>query len=120
MSFEAADDPVSQVEARLISHGVYVEELSRGDAGFSLTYESVHEWESDRVPDRELGRVVNVFRDVFGEDWSGERIEATVVDADGAPLADWHVQQEWLAGLGSDELSEVAFSRAVLGTVEVR
>jgi len=115
MSWEGAEDPVSQLEARLTSHGVYVDEVER-DEGFALTYESVDE--QGGVPQREVGRVVNVFRDVFGEDWPGERIEATVYDLDGERVGSWHVEPEWLRGLAEGDLSEVEFSRRVVDAIE--
>lgn len=115
MSWEGADDPVSQLEARLTSHGVYVDEVER-DGGFHLRYESVDA--GDGVPQREIGRVVNVFRDVFGEDWDGERIEATVYDLDGERVGSWHVERAWLRDLAAGELSEVEFSRKVVDAIE--
>jgi hypothetical protein len=115
MSFEAADDPVDQLEARLTSHGVYVTEVTYDDA-FSVTYESIHSEGS--VAHREVGRVVNVFRDVFGEDWDGERIEATVLDLDGEEVGTWHVKASWLDALTDGELSEVEFSSRVVDAIE--
>jgi hypothetical protein len=115
MSWEGADDPVSQLEARLTSHGVYVDEVER-DEGFRLSYESVDA--QGGVPQREIGRVVNVFRDVFGDDWGGERIEATVYDLDGEAVGSWHVEREWLRALAEGELSEVEFSRKVVDAIE--
>jgi len=115
MSWEDADDPVTQLQQRLTSHGVYVESVEYGDA-FELVYESIDA--EGGVPQREVGRVVNVFRDVFGDDWEGERIEATVYDLDGERVGSWHVRSEWIRGLSTGDLSEVEFSRRVVDAIE--
>lgn len=115
MSWEDADDPVMQLQQRLTSHGVYVDSVER-EEGFSLTYESIGA--EGTVPPREVGRVVNVFRDVFGEDWSGERIEGEVYDLDGEYLGSWTVRREWIEGLSNGDLSEVEFSRKVVDSIE--
>jgi len=107
-----------QVESRLTSHGVYVDEVEEGENRYSVTYESVAVDSEGIVPHREVGRVINVFRDLHPDDWSGAQIEARVTDLDGDPLGTWHVDAEWLDRLHNGELSEVDFSEKVIETIE--
>lgn len=112
------DELTSRIESRLMSHGVYVDEVVEKDEGYRLTYESVAADGAGAVPHREVGRVINVFRDFHDDDWEGVDIEATVTDLDGAELGEWHVEQEWIAALHGDDLSEVEFSERVIDTIE--
>lgn len=114
---EADVDPF-QIESRLTSHAIYVSEFegSQND-GYRLAYESMAA-DQGAVPHRELGRVINVFRDLFGEDWAGTRIDATVCDLDGNPVATWHCEREWLADLAAGELTELEFSDLVVDSLE--
>ena len=113
------DEFAFQLESRLMGQGLYLTELERLDAGYRLEYESLS---ADRgaMPQRELGEVINVFRDVLEEDWPGTRIEAVITDLEGEPVADWHVQAGWATALAEGDLSEVAFSEKVLGTLTGR
>ena len=107
-----------QVESRLTSHGVYVDEVEEGESHYTVTYESVAVDSEGIVPHREVGRVINVFRDLHPDDWTGAEIEAKVTDLDGDPLGTWHVEAEWLDRLHNGELSEVDFSEKVIETIE--
>ena len=118
---EAPDDAekvVSRAESRLVSHGVYVDEVTVEADTYRLTYESVAADDAHAIPHREVGRVINVFRDLHPDDWEGTDIEATVTDLEGAELGEWHVRQEWLGKLHADDLSEIEFSQQVIGTIE--
>ncbi|MEF8812814.1 MAG: hypothetical protein V5A55_03235 [Halovenus sp.] len=112
------DDFKFQIEARLTSHGVYVDEVEYVDDTYRLTYESISTASEGIVPHREVGRVINVFRDLHDEEWNGANIEAVVTDLEGRELGEWHVEQEWLASLNDDTLSEVEFSEKVIETIE--
>jgi hypothetical protein len=112
------DELTSRIESRLMSHGVYVDEVTDEGDGYRLTYESVAADGAGAVPHREVGRVINVFRDFHDDDWEGADIEATVTDLDGVELGEWHVEQEWIAALHGDDLSEVDFSQRVIETIE--
>jgi hypothetical protein len=113
-----ADDVVSRAESRLVSHGVYVDEVTVEADTYRLTYESVAADDAHAIPHREVGRVINVFRDLHPDDWEGADIEATVSDLEGTTLGEWHVQQEWLGQLNEGDLSEVEFSERVIETIE--
>jgi hypothetical protein len=122
-SDESSVDPeevTSRAESRLVSHGVYVQEVTAesGGRGYQLVYESSAADGASAVPHREVGRVINVFRDVHPEDWAGANIEATVTDLDGVELGEWHVRAEWLRALQAGDLSEVEFSTRVIETIE--
>lgn len=106
-----------QIESRLMSHGIYVSELEgSAETGFDVTYESMISDEGV-ITQQEVGRVITVFRDVFGEDWQGARIDGTICALDGDPVATWHCEQAWLADLATGDLSEVEFSRHVVDTL---
>lgn len=107
-----------QIEARLTSHGVYVDEVDHEEATYSITYESISTANEGAVPHREVGRVINVFRDLHEDDWEGERIEAVVTDLDGVEQGTWHVKQEWIDKLHNGDLTEVEFSQKVVDTIE--
>ncbi len=107
-----------RIESRLTSHGVYVDEIDDSGSGYDLTYESVSVDSEGIVPHREIGRVINVFRDLHDDDWSGAAIDATVTDLDGEPQGRWHVEQEWFDELHNGDLTEVDFSEKVIETVE--
>jgi len=114
---EADVDPFT-IESRLTSHAIYVSEFEgTQDEGYRLAYESMAA-DQGGVPHRELGRVINVFRDLFGEDWTGARIDATVCDLEGNAVATWHCEREWLADLAAGEITELEFSDLVVGSLE--
>jgi hypothetical protein len=115
---DAAEVDPFQIESRLTSHAIYVSEFEgTEESGYRLAYESMAA-DQGAVPHRELGRVVNVFLDLFGEDWTGTRIDATVCDLDGNPVATWHCEREWLADLANDEMTELEFSDLVVDSLE--
>lgn len=121
MTADAGDDGPTEVdpfqlESRLTSHAIYVTELS-GDVaeGFDLTYQSI-DVENGVLRNRELGRVINVFRDLL--EGEATAVRATVTDLDDRPVARWHCEASWLAALEAGELSEVEFSQRVVDTAE--
>ncbi|NLV05502.1 hypothetical protein GOC83_05045 [Haloarcula rubripromontorii] len=120
MRKEDIDDFEFQVESRLTSHGVYVTDFADEGDTYRLTYESISADEAAVIPHREIGRVINVFRDLHADDWSGVDIEATVTDLEDTELGEWSVDSEWIDDLENDDLSETDFSQRVLETITVR
>jgi len=114
-----SDDFEFRLESRLTSHGVYVDEVDEDDGSYEVTYESISADSEGDVPHREVGRVINVFRDLHDDDWSGADIDAVVTDLDGAELGRWHVDAEWIDDLHNGDLSEVDFSGKVVDTIEL-
>lgn len=106
-----------QVESRLMAHGIYVQQCTEEDGRYSLRYESMAA-ETGVIPHRELGRVINVFRDLHDDDWSGVTIDATVLDLDGNEQVEWYVDADWLDSLHNGELTEIEFSERVVSTLE--
>lgn len=114
-----------QFEARLTSHGVYVSSVEqdrgldredgKGKGTIDVEYESIDAGRIGEVPHQEMGRVVNVYREVADE---SADIEALVTDLDDEPVGTWHVEAEWLEALEAGELSEVEFSGRVLDTID--
>jgi len=113
------DDFAFQIESRLTSHGVYVDTVDESDGTYEVRYESLSADSEGVVPHREVGRVINVFRDLHDDDWSGTDIEAVVTDLDGVELGTWHVEREWFDRLHNGDLTEVEFSERVVETIEV-
>jgi hypothetical protein len=111
------DDFEFQVESRLTSHGVYVTEVEESEGTYEVTYESMAVDEGV-IPHREVGRVINVFRDLHTDDWEGVDISGTVLDLDGNRQGTWHVEAGWIDELHNDDLTELEFSKRVIGTIE--
>lgn len=109
-----------QVESRLTSHGVYVQEFTERseDDTYEVTYESFAA-EPGFVPHMEIGRVINVLRDLHSDDWPGKNVEATVLDLEGEVRGYWYVDAEWFDGLHNGDLSEPDFTEKVLETLSV-
>jgi len=122
-----------QLEARLTSHGVYVTELDRRDGILEIEYESIDAGRIGEVPHQEMGRVINVYRELAEDDGTdgegtdgdsgddgGEyaRIEALVTDLEGNPVGTWHAEADWLRALAAEDLSEIEFSSRVLDTID--
>lgn len=111
------DDFEFRVESRLTSHGVYVDDVTETADGYEVSYESIAADSSGVVPHREIGRVINVFRDLHEDDWAGADIEAVVTDFDGVEQGRWHVEAEWIDRLHNGALSELEFSERVVDTI---
>lgn len=107
---------VEQLEARLMSHGVYVTDAALDGETVALIYESIAADETGAVPHREAGRVINVVRDLLDDESVG--VEATVTDLDGETRGTWEMAPEWLDALEAGDLSEVEFSGKVVDTIE--
>ena len=114
-------DLTFQIESRLMSHGVYVTQLDEYGEGESKKYHLIYESvaaDSGVIPHREIGRVINVFRDLHADEWEGADIEGTVLSLEGKELGSWYVEATWIEELHSGDLSEVAFSERVIETVQ--
>ena len=106
----------TELESRLMSQGLYVTDVTFEDGTYTLEYESVAA-DQGGIPHRELGRVINMFRELHPDDWEGADIEAVVTDFEGDQKGTWHVERAWLAALESGDLSEVEFSQRVVDTL---
>jgi hypothetical protein len=104
-----------QFEARLTSHGVYVSALDREDGAIDIEYESIDAGRIGEVPHQEMGRVINVYREMVDEPAD---IDALVTDLDDEPVGAWYVEAGWLDALEAGQLSEVDFSGRVLDTID--
>lgn len=106
-----------RVESRLTSHGVYVDTVTETEDGYAVRYESISADSEGIVPHREVGRVINVFRDLHDDDWAGTDIEAVVTDFEGVEMGRWYVDAEWIDQLHNGDLTEVEFSERVVDTI---
>jgi|AntRauTorcE11898_2_1112593.scaffolds.fasta_scaffold00956_4 hypothetical protein len=125
MESTAVDDVEFALESRLMSDGIYVDEVNvppdgatAEEATYELRYESIATAENGVIPHREVGTVINMFRELHEDDWQGADIDSVVTDLDGNVLGRWHVEQAWLAALADGELSEVDFSAKVIDSIE--
>jgi hypothetical protein len=120
------------LENRLMGHGLYLTAFAwtgatddaddeprrppEDGAGIELEYEAVSE--ATGVTNDEVGAVLRTLLTIADErGWTPGRLEATSLTTDGAVRGRWHVAAAWFDRLGTD-LSEVAFSRRVLETVD--
>ncbi|AEH37128.1 hypothetical protein [Halopiger xanaduensis] len=119
------------LENRLMSHGIYVNEVERladehepdgepiaaGDGtDVRLEYETIAE--VDVVTSDEVGAVVRTLLEIADErEWTPGQLEVTSLTTDGDLRGRWHVEGEWFDRLG-DDLSELEFSERVLETIE--
>ncbi|WP_458209994.1 hypothetical protein [Haladaptatus sp. NG-SE-30] len=110
------DIDTDQLEARLMSHGVYTTSVETDEERLKVAYESINAGQTGAVPHREVGRVINVVRDLTT---SPIAIRGTVADLDGEQIGSWYVEAEWLRALEEDSLSEVDFSQRVIETIQV-
>ncbi|RBI63036.1 hypothetical protein DMJ13_00295 [halophilic archaeon] len=108
------DLDADQLEGRLMSHGVYVTSLDADGERIAVEYESIAAGRADAVPHREVGRVVNVVRDLTE---TPRGVRGSVTDLDGEPVGRWHAEAEWLRALEDGELSQVEFSQRVVETI---
>ena len=111
-----------QLEARLTSHGVYITTLERDEGTLDIEYESIDAGRIGEIPHQEMGRVINVYRDLAAEEEYTEadyaRIEATVTGLEGELVGTWHAEADWLRELAAEECTEVEFSSRVLDTID--
>lgn len=103
------------VESRLTGFGCYLTDFAETRTGYELTYESIATDQSGTVPHREVGRIVNVFRDVEDDPVA---IDATVTDMDGTPMGAWHAEYDWMAALEAGDMTELEFSDRVVDSIE--
>ncbi|WP_299265336.1 hypothetical protein [Halorientalis sp.] len=116
----APEDIYQRIENRLVSHGIYVTDLDRGDP-LEITYETVHggsDADTPAVPDRDIGRLCNVLREFRAEGWDPVDIRTVVTDLEGERLGSWQAEAAWFRQLGREEITETEFSQRVLETVE--
>ncbi|USZ68713.1 hypothetical protein NGM10_03000 [Halorussus salilacus] len=110
------DDLHDRLESRLMSHGVYVTALDRADGTLSIEYETATPGEG--VPQREMGRVLNLLLDAADDGWEPVDLRATVFDIEGGERGAWRADEEWLRAHARGDLSDVELSERVLDTVE--
>lgn len=111
-----AVDHAARFRSFLDAEGVAVRDLRESGPVVALGY--VTGSTDHRAVSREIGRVSGGFFRGVRDGWDATRLEATVLDATGTPLATWYARAEWFreferGGTTADELS-----LAVLRTVE--
>lgn len=105
-----------RLEQRLMSHGVYVTDLSTDDETLHVAYETASPGEE--VPHREVGRVLNRLLDLLDEGWEPLDVRAEVSSIEEEPRGTWRADGEWLAAHDRGDLSDVDLSQRVIDTIE--
>ena len=108
------DELHERLEERLMSHGVYVTSLNADEERIEIEYESIKAGNTGAVPRREVGRVINVVRDLVEKQ---RDVRGEVIDLDGEQVGNWRAKAEWFRELEEDELSEVDFSERVIESI---
>jgi hypothetical protein len=109
------NDELTGVEAELRSNAISVETVVVADP-IELTYVTAFPGES--VNHQEMGRALNTFIDLFDDEGSPQRVDATVLRSDDDVQGTWHARAEWFEALAEYRISEEEFSARVLDTLE--
>lgn len=113
------EELAEQLEQRLMSQGVYVNNYTRKDGVLHIGYETATGGEG--VPKNEIGRLLNVLLDAREEGWEPSDVHAWVYDIEGEedenPRGHWEAREGWMHALEAGHISETDFSTLVLSTV---
>lgn len=107
-----------RLEDRLMGQGVYLTDLTESDGELTIEYESIAASDADGVPQRQVGRVLQMIWDVREAGGDAVSVDATVTDTDGEVLGTWRAESEWVERLRDGDLTETEFSEKVLDTIE--
>lgn len=105
-----------RLEQRLMSHGVYVTNLTTDDSTLHIDYETATPGEG--VPQREVGRVLNRLLGLHDDGWDPTDVRADVESIEGEDRGTWRADREWLVGHARGEVSDVDLSQRVIETIE--
>jgi hypothetical protein len=109
-------DHAARFREFLRSQGVDVRELRV--AGPIVTLRYATESTSYEAISRGIGGISGGFFRQVRDRWSVTRLEATVTDPAGTPLATWYARVEWFREFQNDEITADELSLRVLRTVE--
>lgn len=109
-------DHATRFRGFLESEGVAVRELREEGPIVTLRYAT--ESTSYQAVSRGIGRIAGGFFRGVRDGWTVTRLEATVTDATGAPLATWFARTEWYREYRAGEITADELSLRVLRTVE--
>lgn len=105
-----------RLESRLMSHGVYVTDLTPVDGTLRIAYETATP--GTGVPQQEVGRVLNRLLEAQDDGWDPTDVTGIVSGIEGEKRGTWRADREWLVGHARGDLSDVDLSQRVLDTVE--
>ncbi|WP_128477915.1 hypothetical protein [Halorussus pelagicus] len=105
-----------RLEQRLMSHGVYVTDLTTDEGTLRIEYETASP--GDGVPHREVGRVLNRLLALHEEGWDPLDVRADVSSIEEEPRGTWRADAEWLTAHARGDLSDVDLSQRVIDTIE--
>ena len=105
-----------RLEARLMSHGVYVTDLDSEGDRLTVAYETATP--GDGVPHQEVGRVLNRLLEAATDGWDPTDVKGVVSGIEGEERGTWRADREWLVGHARGDLSDVDLSQRVLETIE--
>ncbi|WP_276300852.1 hypothetical protein [Halorussus lipolyticus] len=110
------DEMRERLEQRLMSHGVYVTDLTTDEDTLYIDYETASPGEG--VPHREVGRVLNRLLALHDDGWDPTDVRAEVASIEDDPRGSWRADREWLVGHARGEVSDVDLSQRVIDTIE--
>lgn len=84
----------------------------------TLSYHSTGRTDNELA--NEIGTITGGFLSRLENGFNAERLEATIVDGDEAPIADWYVNASWYDELNDGEITPNELSVRVLDTLELR
>jgi hypothetical protein len=105
-----------RLEQRLMSHGVYVTNLTTDEGTLRVEYETATPGAG--VPHREVGRVLNRLLALSEDGWDPTDVRAEVASIEDEPRGTWRADREWLVGHARGEISDVDLSQRVIETID--
>lgn len=102
--------------AYLEARGVAVSSLERTEGLVTLRYEPAGE-DYDQLSN-EIGEIAGGFLREVEEGWGVDRLEATIVRADGTAVARWQVRSAWLDAYREGEITGRELSFRVIDSLE--
>ena len=112
------DEMRERLEQRLMSHGVYVTDLTTDEETETLRIDYETASPGEGVPHREVGRVLNRLLALHDDGWDPTDVEAAVESIEGEARGTWHADRGWLVGHANGELSDVDLSQRVIETID--
>lgn len=97
-------------------HGIDLRTAEMDGDRFVVEYYSSAQTETEFA--EEMGYLVGAYAGVVDEGYGGERMDVTVLAADGSTAGTFHAEREWAESYNAGEMSDEEYSQRVLQTLE--